>query len=57
MRQAHVFCGGSLATGEFNMDYEVYQGRLVPSSEMGALAAQEARPTEAEQGECIEVQD
>ena len=51
------FMGGPPATGEFNMDYEVHQGRLVPSSEMRALAAQEVGPTEAEEGECIEVQD
>jgi len=57
VRQAHVLYGGPLATGEFNMDYEVHQGRLVPSFEVGALAAQEAGPTEAEEGECIEVQD
>jgi len=53
--QAHVLYGGTPTTGEFNMDHEVYQGRLVPSSEMGALAAQEVGPTEAEEGECIEV--
>jgi len=30
---------------------------LVPNAEMGVLAAQEVGPTEAEEGECIEVQD
>ena len=57
VRQAHVLCGGPPVTGEFDMDCEVHQGRLVPSTEMAALAAQKARPTEAEEGECIEVQD
>ena len=57
MCQAHVLYGGPPATGEFNMDYEVYQGWLVPSAEMDALATQEAGPTEAEKGKCIEVQD
>ncbi len=71
VRQAHVLYGGPPATGSFNMDYEVYQGRLVPSAEVGALSAQEAsaagtnegeavarvEEVEAEEGECIEVQD
>jgi len=49
--------GGPPAVGEFDMDCEVHQGRLVPSAEMGALATQEAGSTESEEGECIEVQD
>jgi len=32
VRQALVLYGGSPASGNFNIDYEVYQGRLVPSS-------------------------
>jgi len=39
------------------MDCEIHQGRLVPSAEMGVLVAQKAGLTEAEEGECIEVQD
>jgi len=55
------------------MDYEVYQGRLVPSSEVAALVAQETEPArteegeaeaqggeaeaETEEGECVEIQD
>jgi len=46
---------GPPATGEFDLDCEVYQGRLVPSAEVGALAAQEDGPTKAEEGECVEV--
>jgi len=71
VRQAHVLYGGPPTTGEFNMDYEVYRGRLVPSAKVGALAAQEApavgtnegeaeardEEVEAEEGECIKVQD
>jgi len=57
VRQAHVLYGGPPATGEFNIDCEVHQGRLVPSAEMGALAAEEVGPIEVEEGECIEVQD
>jgi len=57
VRQAHVLYGGPSATGEFDIDCEIHQGRLVPSAKMGALATQEAGPTEAEEGECIEVQD
>ena len=66
VRQAHVLYGGPPASGNFDMDYEVYQGRLVPSSEVAALVAQENEPagTEAgeaeagiEEGECVEIQD
>jgi len=39
VRQAQVLYRGPPATGEFNMDYEVHQGRLVPSSEVAALIA------------------
>jgi len=55
VRQAHVLYGGSPAIGDFDLDCEVYQGRLVPSAEVGALAAQEAGSTEAEEGDCVEV--
>jgi len=64
VRQAHVLYGGSPAFGDFDIDCEVHQGRLVPSAEVGALAAQEAQTAEtlegeaeAEEGECIEIQD
>jgi len=66
VRQAHVLYGGPLATGSFDLDYEVYQGRLMPSAEAAALAAQEAEPaeaevqgreTEAEEGGFVEIQD
>ncbi|XP_068484845.1 uncharacterized protein [Phaseolus vulgaris] len=66
VRQAHVFYGGPPATGSFDLDYEVYQGRLMPSAEAAALAAQEAEPaeaevqgreTEAEGGGFVEIQD
>jgi len=64
VRQAHVLYGGPPTAGEFNMDYEVHQGRLVPSAEVGALVAQEAQvagtqegEAEAEEGECVEIQD
>jgi len=65
---------GPPASDDFNIDYEVYQGRLVPSTEVGALVAQEAQVAgthegeaeaqgrevaqgEAEEGECVEIQD
>ena len=51
VRQAHVLCGGPPAIGEFNMDYEVHQGRLVPSSEVAALIGQETEPAGTEEGE------
>jgi len=64
VRQTHVLYGGPPAVGELNMDYEVHQGRLVPSAEVGVLAAQEAlaagaheEEVEAEEGECVEIQD
>ena len=55
VRQAHVLYGGLPASGAFDLDCEVYQSRLVPSVEVGALAAQEAGLTEGEEGECVEV--
>ena len=66
VRQAHVLYGGPPATGSFDLDYEVYQGRLMPSAEAAALAAQEAEPAEveiqgteaeAEGGGFVEIQD
>jgi len=71
VRQAHVLYGGPPATGEFDLDCEVYQGRLMPSAEVPALTAQETEPTgteegetevrgkevEAEEGECVNIQD
>jgi len=69
VRQAHVLYGGPPASGDFNIDYEVYQGRLVSSAEVGALVAQEAQVAgtqeeeaeaqggQAEEGECVEIQD
>ncbi|XP_068498431.1 uncharacterized protein [Phaseolus vulgaris] len=71
VRQAHVLYGGPPATGEFNLDCEVYQGRLMPSAEVAALTAQETelagtekgeakvrgKEVEAEEGECINIQD
>jgi len=71
VRQAHVLYGGSPATGEFDLDCEVYQGRILPSAEVAALTAQGAEPAgteggevevhgreaEADEGECVEVRD
>jgi len=58
VRQAHVLYGGPPPSGAFDLDCEVYQGRLVPSAEMGALAAQKAGSTEVEEGEClVEIQE
>jgi len=71
VRQAHVLYGGPPATGEFDLDCEVYQGRLMPSAEVAALTVQEAEPAgteegeaevrgkevEAEEGDCINIQD
>ena len=54
VRQAHVLYGGPTATGNFDLDCEVYQGRLVSSAEVVALAAQEGG-AEVEEGECVEV--
>ena len=39
VRQAHVLYGGPPATGEFDLDCEVYQGRLMPNAEVAALTA------------------
>ena len=69
--QAHALYGGPPASGNFDLDCEVYRGRLVPSSEVAALIAQESEPAgteegeaeaqgkeaEAEEGECVEIQD
>ena len=61
VRQAHFLYGGPPASGDFNMDYEVHQGRLVPSAEAGALEAQAGGTlegeAEVEEGDCVEVQD
>jgi len=71
VRQAHVLYGGPPAAGEFDLDCEVYQGRIMPSAEVAALTAQGTEPAgteggeaevqgkgvEAEEGECVEVQD
>ncbi|XP_068477291.1 uncharacterized protein [Phaseolus vulgaris] len=71
VRQAHVLYGGPPATGEFDLDCEVHQGRIMPSVEVAALTAQRAEPAgteggeaevqdreaEADEGECIEVRD
>ena len=71
VRQAHVLYGGPPANGEFDLDCEVYQGRLMPSAEVAALTAQEIEPAgteegeaevrgkgvETEEGECINIQD
>jgi len=62
VRQAHVLYGGPPASGEFDIDCEVHQGWLVPSFEVAPLTAQEAGTTEtqegeAEEGECVEIQD
>jgi len=66
VRQAHVLYGGPPATGEFDLDCEVYQGRLMPSAEVATLTAQETEPVgtekgeaevEAEEGECVNIQD
>ena len=39
MRQTHVLYGGPSTTGNFDLDCEVYQGRLMPSAEAAAFAA------------------
>jgi len=71
VRQAHVLYGVPPATGEFDLDCEVYQGRLMPSAEVAALNAQETEPAGIEEGEaevrgkeveageggCINIQD
>ena len=71
VRQAHVLYGEPPATGEFDLDSEVYQGRLMSSAEVAALTAQETEPAgteegeaevrgkevEAEEGGCINIQD
>ena len=71
VRQAHVLYGGPPAAGEFDLDCEVYQGQIMSSAEVAALTARGAdlvgteggeaevqgRGAEAEEGECVEVQD
>jgi len=71
IRQAHVLYGGPPAADDFDLNCEVYRGRLVPSSEVAALIAEESelarteegeaeaqgREAEAEEGECVEIQD
>jgi len=62
VRQVHVLYGGPPTTGAFDLDCEVYQGRLMPSAEVAALTAKEAAQArtqegEAEEGECVEIQD
>ncbi|XP_068497770.1 uncharacterized protein [Phaseolus vulgaris] len=52
--QAHVLYGGPSAFGDFDLDHEVYQDRLMLSAEASALAAQEVESTEAGEGECLE---
>ena len=42
VRQAHVLYGGPPAAGEFDLDCEVYRGRIMPSAEVAALTAREA---------------
>ena len=44
MRQAHALYGGPPTAGSFDLDCEVYQGRLMPSAEAAALAAREGGP-------------
>jgi len=51
VRQDHVLYGGAPASGNFDIDHEVYQGRLVPSDEVGALVAQEAQAAGTQEGE------
>jgi len=51
VRQAHVLYGESPTSHAFDLDYKVYQGQLMSSAKASALAAQEARPTEGEEGE------
>jgi len=51
MHQTHVLYGGSPASGDFDINYKVYQGRLVPSAKVGALVAQEAQVAETQGGE------
>jgi len=52
--QAHVLCGGPPASGDFDLDHEVYQDRLMLNAEASALATQEVESTEAGEGECLE---
>ena len=51
VRLAHVLYGGPSASGAFDLDHEVYQGRIMPITEMKALAAQEDGPTEDNEDE------
>jgi len=46
--------GGLLASCDFDLDHEVYQGRLMPSAEASALAVQEAGAIEVKVGKCLE---
>ncbi|XP_068492237.1 uncharacterized protein [Phaseolus vulgaris] len=71
VRQAHLLYGGPPTSGSFDLDCEVYQGRLMPSAEAAALAAQEIAPAGtqvgeveapggeagAEEGKFVEIQD
>ena len=43
--------GGSPASGDFDLDHEVYQGRIMPIAEIRALTRQEAGPTEGKEDE------
>jgi len=54
VRQAHMLFGGLLASCDFDLDHEVYQGRLMPSAEASALAVQEAGAIEVKVGKCLE---
>ena len=51
VRQAHVLYGGPPATGGFDLDCEVYQGRIMPSAKVAALTARGAEPAGTEGGE------
>ena len=43
--------GGPPASSAFNLNHEVYQGRLMPNAEASALATQEAGSAEGNEDE------
>ena len=55
MRQAHVLYGGPSTSGAFDLDHEVYQGRLMPSAKASTLIAQEAGQTKAKRAKVMKI--
>jgi len=50
VRQTHVLYRGLSASGAFDLDQKVYQGRIMLISEIKALASQQVEPTEGGEG-------